>query len=153
MIFKIANIFQNRNKIKCKKKQTALLWYCSGYRLNRCLYITTYPGRCSYESISHLIMRNNVGAITFKLLVLDINMKAPTLSLIVRWEMLSLNLYLNRFVYNWQNPSWFPYSRRVSPSTFYTPSSSDHRPPDHKPHIPFHVNPKFQTSSTQLGQH
>ena len=47
-----------------------------------------YIGSCSYESISHLTMRDRVGALTFKLLALDMDVRAPTLSLIVRWEML-----------------------------------------------------------------
>ena len=41
-----------------------------------------YIERCSYESISHLTMRDKVGALTFKLLALNMNVRASTLSLI-----------------------------------------------------------------------
>ena len=43
-------------------------------------------GRCFYEKCFHLIMRDKVGALIFKLLVLDMDVRAPTLSLIVMWE-------------------------------------------------------------------
>ena len=53
------------------------------------LFIYIYRERERDESIFYLTMRDKVEGLTFKLLALDMDARAPTLSLIIRWEMLS----------------------------------------------------------------
>ena len=50
---------------------------CSKFMRIECNSDVIYKGKCSYESISHLTMRDKVEAFIFKLLALDIDVRTP----------------------------------------------------------------------------